>query len=98
MLESSEGRLARYTHLRRQQLDITAQQLATSLDVTVDYILELESGQRPLDQDKLYLLADALAVPRTYLCLMLVLEGRSPLFQQYFGEPLLAMMEKGGQA
>ena len=98
MAEPLEGRLSHFIRHRREQLAMTQQQLASLINVSIDYIASLESGDVQLDEDSIYPLADVLAIDRTYLCLMAVLEGTSPIARKYFWDPLLADIAKGGAA
>lgn len=98
-----EGRLSRYIRHRRQELQLTHQQLADLIEVSPSFISLIESGHRRLDLNRVAQLADALETNRTYFCLMAALEGKPALFQEIFGEPLLAeiadaIAAKGAQA
>ena len=93
-----EGRLSHFLRHRREQLAMTQQQLASLINVSIDYVASLESGDAQLDEDKIDPLADVLAIGRTHLCLMAVLEGTSPISRKYFWNPLLSEIAKGGQA
>jgi transcriptional regulator with XRE-family HTH domain len=95
MSEPLESRLSRFIRQRREQLDMSQEQLALFLDVSPADVVLLESGHLRLDLNKFDQLAEALATERTYLCLMVALEGRSPIFQKYFGDWLLAEAAKG---
>lgn len=93
-----EGRLSHFIRQRREQLTLTQQQLAATIDVCPDYIARLESGHAQLDLSRVYPLADALATDHTYFCLLVTLEGTSHTFQKYFGDWLLAEVGKGCHA
>jgi transcriptional regulator with XRE-family HTH domain len=95
MCEPSESRLPIFIRQRREQLGLTQEQLALLLDVSPADVVLLESGHLRFDVAKLDQLADALATECTYLCLMVTLEGRPPIFQRYFGDWLLAEVAKG---
>ena len=97
-----EGRMSRYIRHRREELRLTHQQLADLIEVSPSFISLIESGHRRLDLNRVAQLADALETDRTYLCWMAVIEGKPILFQEIFGEPLLAeiadaIAAKGGR-
>ena len=97
------GRLSRFIRHRREELRLTHQQLADLIQVSPGFVSLVESGHRRLDLDRIPQLADALETDRTYLCWMAVIEGKPVIFQELFGEPVLAdialaIATKGGQS
>ncbi len=98
-----EGCLSRYIRRRRQQLQLTHQQLPDLIEVSPSFISLIESGHRRLDLYRVTQLANALQTHHTYFCLMAAMEGKPALFQEIFGEPLFAeianaIAAKGAQA
>jgi transcriptional regulator with XRE-family HTH domain len=85
-----EGHLSRFIRRRRAELQLTHQQLADLIQVSPGFVSLAESGHRRLDLDRIPQLADALETDRTYLCWMAVIEGKPVIFQELFGEPVLA--------
>jgi transcriptional regulator with XRE-family HTH domain len=98
MFEESDYRLPHFIRHRRERLAMTQQQLASFINVSIEYVALLESGDRQLEHYRIHALANALAIDRSYLCLMAVLEGTSPIARHYFWDPLLADIAKGGDA
>ena len=97
-----EGRLSCFIRRRRAELQLTHQQLADLIQVSPGFVSLVESGHRRLDLDRIPQLADALETDRTYLCWMAVIEGKPVIFQELFGEPVLAdianaLAVKGGR-
>jgi transcriptional regulator with XRE-family HTH domain len=84
------GRFSRFIRRRREELQLTHQNLADLIQVSPGFVSLIESGHRRLDLDRIPQLADALETDRTYLCWMAVIEGKPALFQEIFGETVLA--------
>jgi len=79
-----EGDLCRLIRHRRQQLDLTQQEVAGKIGVTSDCITLVELGYRRLDLDRIPVLADALKLNRRQLCRQALRERAPELYNQLF--------------
>ena len=81
-----EGGLSRLIRHRREELNLTQQQVAEKMGVTSDAITLVELGYRRLDLDRIPALADALKLNRRQLCRQALQERAPELFRQLFRE------------
>ncbi len=80
-----EGPFSHYIRQRRLDLDKTQKQVAEVLGTTPDFVTLVEAGERRIDLDRVPLLADALEVDRTDLCVWALSERAPVLFSEVFG-------------
>ena len=79
-----EGDFCRLIRHRREQLDLTQQEVAGKIGVTSDCITLVELGYRRLDLDRIPALANALKLNRRRLCRQALQERAPELYRQLF--------------
>ncbi len=78
------GPFSHFIRQRRLELGKTQKQIAEVLGTTADFVTLAEAGERRIDLDRIPLLADALEIDRTDLCVWALSERAPVLFGELF--------------